>query len=166
MMHQALGGAGGTAGLWGGGGPVQEIRDADKKLCTGCRTGDINLVRQALDDGGNASVQFRLALGEITPIFLCASKGYKEIAELLIEKQREIIHDRMGFDGTTCLHHAASNNQAEMCELLISNGCDVNLKDKLGIIIIYHISYIDHHQYIHHKRINFGSSPTNQSIST
>ena len=131
-MHQALGAVGGTATIWGGGGPVQEVRESDKKLCTGCRTGDINLVREALAEGANASVQFRLALGEITPIFLCASKGYKDIAELLIEKQPEIIQDRMGFDGTTCLHHAASNDQAAMCELLISNGCDVNLKDKLG----------------------------------
>ena len=151
-MHQALGGAGGTAGLWGGGGPTQEVRECDKMLCTGCRTGDIKLVRTALKDGGNPSVQFRLALGEITPIFLCASKGYNDIAEILIDKAPDIINDRMGFDGTTCLHHAASNNQADMCQLLITRGCEVNQRDKLGInlytIIMYTIYIIAYHHMI------------------
>eukprot|EP01083_Nonionella_stella_P009287 26833_1 len=131
-MHQALQGVGGSGQLWGGAGPSIEISEADKLLCTGCRTGDLESVRKALKDGGNASVQFRLALGEITPIFLCASKGYSEVAKLLIENNRDIINDRMGFDGTTCLHHAASNNQPQMCELLIKSGCNVNQKDKLG----------------------------------
>jgi len=123
---------GGAGQLWGGAGPSQEVRESDKLLCTGCRTGDIDKVRQSLEEGANPSVQFRLALGEVTPIFLCASKGYNEIAELLIKSNIEIINDRMGFDGTTCLHHAASNNQSEMCQLLIRYGCNVNQRDKLG----------------------------------
>eukprot|EP00483_Globobulimina_turgida_P012130 UN12152 len=131
-MHQALSGVGGSGQLWGGAGPTLDISEADKLLCTGCRTGETESVRKALKDGANPSVQFRLALGEITPIFLCASKGYSEIASLLIQNNAEIINDRMGFDGTTCLHHAASNNQPEMCELLIKSGCSVNQKDKLG----------------------------------
>mmetsp|Transcript_39087 Transcript_39087/g.62418 ORF Transcript_39087/g.62418 Transcript_39087/m.62418 type:complete len:272 (-) Transcript_39087:595-1410(-) len=131
-MNEALGvGKGGVAN-WGEHGQQMEIQECDKQLCTGCRTGDIELVRQALKDGANPAVQFRLALGEITPIFLCASKGYKEIAELLIKHSPEITSARMGFDGTTCLHHAASNDQEQMVELLINNGCNVNKKDTLG----------------------------------
>merc|ERR1719384_2105610 len=87
--------------------------------------------KKALEDGANPSVQFRLALGEITPIFLCASKGYKDITELLIEHHADI-NRKMDFDGTICLHHAASNDQSEMCEFLISKGCSVNQRDKLG----------------------------------
>jgi len=109
-----------------------ETKESDKLLCTGCRTGDVKSVRQALQDGANPGVQMRLALGEITPIFLCASKGYRDIAEVLIEHTPEIIHARMGFDGTTCLHHAASNDQAEMCQMLLTKGCEVNNKDRLG----------------------------------
>ena len=38
----------------------------------------------------------------------------------------------MDFDGTICLHHAASNDQPEMCRFLIESGCKVNQTDKLG----------------------------------
>eukprot|EP01083_Nonionella_stella_P014232 40021_1 len=131
-MHAALSGVGGSGQLWGGAAPTIEYNEADKLLCRGCRKGDVPAVRKALEQGANPSVQFRLALGEITPIFLCASKGYSEIADLLIAKHRDVINDRMGFDGTTCLHHAASNDQPKMCELLIKNGCSVDQKDKLG----------------------------------
>ena len=105
-----------------------ESRECDRMLCNGCRTGDLEMVKKALDDGANPRVQFRLALGEITPIFLCASKGYWEIAIYLIEKNKEIIHDTMGFDGTTCLHHAAFNDHPQMCDLLINKGCHVNIR--------------------------------------
>merc|ERR1719411_2389640 len=131
-MHAALNGVGGAGSLWGGAGPSQEIRENDKLLCAGCRTGDIDKVRKSLEDGANPSVQFRLALGEITPIFLCASKGYWEIALHLIESNPEIVHDTMGFDGTTCLHHAAFNDQPKMCDLFIDKGCNVDRQDKLG----------------------------------
>lgn len=131
-MHAALSGLGGGANLWGGGGPSSQVSDVDKRLCDGCRDGDYDAVKEALDGGASPSVNFRLALGEITPILLCASRGYVRIARLLTAQDHSLIHEVMAFDGTTCLHHAASNEQAEMCELLLSEGCVVNKQDKLG----------------------------------
>lgn len=128
-MQAALSGlnsGGGGGGLWGGGGPSSQVNDVDKRLCDGCRDGDYEAVKAALDSGASASVQFRLALGEITPILLCASRGYTKIAQLLISQEQGLIHERMAFDGTTCLHHAASNEQAEMCALLLKEGVDVD----------------------------------------
>eukprot|EP00484_Ammonia_sp_Unknown_P021903 CAMPEP_0197032578 /NCGR_PEP_ID=MMETSP1384-20130603/11226_1 /TAXON_ID=29189 /ORGANISM="Ammonia sp." /LENGTH=272 /DNA_ID=CAMNT_0042462263 /DNA_START=198 /DNA_END=1016 /DNA_ORIENTATION=+ len=119
------------AAQWGGAAPTGQIHEHDQRLCDACRVGDYEAAKKALEDGANPSVQFRLALGEITPIFLCASKGYKDIAELLIEHHADI-NRKMDFDGTICLHHAASNDQAEMCQFLISKGCPVNQSDKLG----------------------------------
>jgi len=119
------------AAQWGGGGNPVTIKEHDQRLCDACRKGDFEAAKKALEDGANASVQFRLALGEITPIFLCASKGYKDIAELLIEHNADI-HRKMDFDGTICLHHAASNDQPEMCEFLMIAGCDKDTTDKLG----------------------------------
>jgi len=119
------------AAQWGGGAPSVQIQEHDQRLCDACRIGDFEAAKKALDEGADASVQFRLALGEITPIFLCASKGYKDIAEILIENGAAI-ERKMDFDGTICLHHAASNDQSEMCEFLISKGCSVNQRDKLG----------------------------------
>jgi len=119
------------AAQWGGGSPSVQIQEHDQRLCDACRVGDYDAAKKALEDGANPSVQFRLALGEITPIFLCATKGYKTIAELLIEHRADI-NRKMDFDGTICLHHAASNDQPEMCAFLISKGCSVNQRDKLG----------------------------------
>jgi len=133
-MKEALNGGGaGMNSNWGDrSSPNTEVRECDKKLCTGCRINDMDMVRSALKDGADPKVQFRLALGEVTPIFICASKGHKEIAELLIEQHADVVRDVMTFDGTTCLHHAASNHQVEMCQLFIDHGADVNQKDKLG----------------------------------
>jgi len=119
------------AAQWGGGAPSVMIRDNDQRLCEACRSGDFDAAKKALEDGANSSVQFRLALGEITPIFLCASKGYKDIAALLLAHGARLDR-KMDFDGTICLHHAASNDQPEMCQFLVEKGCAVNHTDKLG----------------------------------
>jgi len=118
--------------IWGQTTKNMDTRECDRILCQGCRIGDLEMVKQAIAQGANPRVQFGLVLSEITPIFLCASKGYWHIAEYLIDINQEILHDTMGFDGTTCLHHAASNNQPQMCDLLINKGCNVDRQDKLG----------------------------------
>jgi len=128
-MHATLKSFG--AQQWGGGGSAIHIDDNDQRLCDACRRGDYEAAEAALSAGANPSVQFRLALGEITPIFLCASKGYLPIADLLIQRGADI-NRKMDFDGTVCLHHAASNGQFEICEFLIEKGCGVNSRDKLG----------------------------------
>merc|ERR1719229_237229 len=122
-----------SVGVSAWGGPTQgpNINKADQKLCDACRVGDYDSAKAALDEGANPSTHIRLALGEMTPIFLCATKGYKNIAEALILCGAQI-HKKMDFDGTVCLHHAASNDESEMCEFLIAKGCDVNSRDKLG----------------------------------
>jgi len=114
---------------WGSGSTVQ-LSEADKKLCDACRRGNAKEVSDALEAGADPNLQFRLALGEVTPIFLCAQKGYKDVAEVLCQKGAKV--DKiMDFDSTLPLHHAASNAQAEMCEFLIEKKCDVDALDKL-----------------------------------
>jgi len=114
---------------WGNG-PSITLSDADKRLCDGCRRGNAEEVAGALDAGADPNLQFRLALGEVTPIFLCAQKGYKDVAEVLCQRGAKV-DKTMDFDSTLPLHHAASNGQAEMCEFLIEKKCDVNALDKL-----------------------------------
>ena len=116
--------------FWGGP-DVSKFSEQDQALANACRTGNVDLAKQALESGANPSVQFRLALGEITPLFLCATKGYLEIGKLLLE-YRANIDKKMDFDGTSCLHHAASNNQPQMCSFFVDKGCKINNQDRLG----------------------------------
>lgn len=109
-----------------------DLRECDKMLCKGCQESDLPLVREALKNGADPSVRFALTLGEITPIFMCATNGTPDIAQLLVDANKTVIDDVKGFDGATCLHYAASQGQPEMCSFLITNGCQVNQKDKLG----------------------------------
>jgi len=110
--------------------PSITLSDPEKRLCDGCRRGDVEEVSAALELGADPNLQFRLALGEVTPIFLCAQKGYRAVAEVLWKKGARV-DKMMDFDSTLPLHHAASNGQAEMCEFLIEKNCEVDALDKL-----------------------------------
>ena len=133
-MKQALSSLTATSELWGDDSeqPQEAMSEADALLCEGCRSGNIEQVRKALQQHTNLNVSLKMPLGKMTPIFFCASEGYVEIAKLLIEHKRDIINGRMEFDGSTCLHHAASHDQPEMCEMFIRAGMYVNVQDKLG----------------------------------
>ena len=77
------------------------------RLCDACRTGNADDAKSALEEGANPSIQFKLALGEITPLFLCASGGYVHVATVLLEHGADV-NKKADFDGTVALHHAAS----------------------------------------------------------
>jgi len=109
-----------------------DLRDCDEMLCKGCQDGDRDSVIEALKNGANPSVRVTLTLGEITPIFMCATNGTPDIAQLLVDAKKTVINDIKDFDGATCLHYAASKAQPEMCSFLISSGCEVDRQDKLG----------------------------------
>ena len=57
--------------------------------------------------------------------------GYKEIAELLIEKGANI--NAKTKNGATPVYTAASSGQREILEILIARGADVNVKDEKGV---------------------------------
>ncbi|ETO23938.1 hypothetical protein RFI_13226 [Reticulomyxa filosa] len=107
-----------------------EAKPVDMDLCNACRRGDMKGVIEALEKGANPNCHINNALGETIPIFLCASKGYQDIASLLISKGVQL-NLAQGFDGSTPLHHACLANQIEMVTFLISHGCDVNKGNKL-----------------------------------
>ncbi len=101
------------------------------KLNNACCDGDMKEAKEALDEGANPNFMFRTAgYHDITPLHICCWKGYKDIAQLLINGDADIgIRD--GFDGSTSLLIAAQNDNIEVCQLLIENGVSVNEQDKL-----------------------------------
>ena len=102
------------------------------RLLDACQAGDFEAAKQALEDGADPDHGTRNALNTgITPIFLCASNGNRDIAELLIQYNADV-NVRNEFDGTICLHYAASNGHPEICKLLLRSGSKVNTKNRLG----------------------------------
>jgi len=116
---------------WGDRSPVAQLGEHDQRLGEACRNGDVQLAQTAIAQGADINVHFRLALGEISPIFLCAKYGNVKVAQVLIEN-RVNLNKRIDFDGTTCLHHAVANNQYEMVDLLVHQQLSVNAVDKLN----------------------------------
>eukprot|EP01084_Bolivina_argentea_P041737 77042_1 len=118
----------------------KQHKQGDKLLRNACENGDIKTVQRVLTEGMiNSCDYFYHGWGILSPFWICIKHGYIKIAQLLIDNNNDILaimHDidhRTNF-GITCLHHAVSNGQLEMCKLLICNGCDkyVNKYDRLG----------------------------------
>ena len=66
-----------------------------------------------------------------TPLHIAASRGHKEVAELLIAKGADV--NAKDYRGNTPLHATASVGRREVAELLIANSANVNAKNKEGI---------------------------------
>jgi ankyrin repeat protein len=89
--------------------------------------GDLAGVQAELDKGVEVDAKMQ---GGYTPLH-SASRGHKEIAELLIANGADVNAKTVG-NGWTPLHYAADEGHKEIIELLIDNGADVNAKDYLG----------------------------------
>ena len=90
------------------------------------RVGNIEAVKQHLAAG--ADVNAKINLG--TPLHYAALDGYKEVAELLIDKGADV--NAKNLSGGTPLHNAAQQGHKEIVVLLIANGADLNAKTYSG----------------------------------
>jgi len=146
-----------------------QTKVCDQHLCDACRKGDVDLAQKAISEGADVNLQYRLALSEITPLFLCAQHGHLKIAQLLIENHVNI-NKRIDFDGTTCLHHAATNNQYEMVEFLVSLGLNINAVDKLNRTPLMDASEMGNEKIVkylldHHADVNIKDKEGNSALS-
>ncbi len=111
--------------------PTFSHNPQDKQLCKAVRKKNMEGVKAALQDGANPNCHLTLALGETIPLFICARKGLKDIAQVLIEYGANV-NTHGSFDGATPLHLAANNNRVEFVEYLLEKGGDPDPKTKLG----------------------------------
>jgi len=96
-------------------------------------------IHQAVKDGNIEAVKQHLATGTDvnakdyrgwTPLYFAASRGHKEIAELLVDKGADV---NAKSDGDwTPLFTAALNGHKEIAELLIAKGANVNAIEAQG----------------------------------
>ena len=98
--------------------------EADRALFDAAKEGNIEAVKQALNDG--ADVDSKDEAGE-TSLNVTARKGHTGIAELLIAKGADVNAKEKMLDEAP-LHLAARYGHSETVELLLAKGADVNAK--------------------------------------
>ncbi len=70
----------------------------------------------------------------ITPLMVSAINGYKEIAELLINRGADI--NTVDNNGRTALVFSATRGKIDITKLLLDKGANINVKDKIGLTIM------------------------------
>jgi len=68
---------------------------------------------------------------ENTALHLACHRGYKEIAELLLRQETDLVDGETHFVRHTPLHLAASYGHVDVVELLMSHGAPVDCRDEL-----------------------------------
>ena len=145
-------------------GPSMSIHEATE-------VGNIEVVEQHLAAGTDVDTKNE---NGFTPLHIAVSKGYKEVAELLVTNGADVntkdngstpLHKAAQFGhkaivellinkvadvnakgelGETPLHSAAADGEKEIVELLIVAGADVNVRDKEGYNSLHRATYERH----------------------
>ena len=106
-------------------------------------SGNAEAVKQFIEEGINVNV----IRDGVTPLMIAASKGMKEIAEVILQAGVNI--NERSDDGSTALHKAAFEQaDAGIVDLLMESGIDVEAKNKSGkecreSLFKYHMLRID-----------------------
>ena len=105
--------------------------DACDQLVNAIKTKDAELVNVVLDTYPDFDINTLDKQGK-APIHYAASIGNLEILKKLIEKKANV--NSLSYDNNTPLHEAVLSNEIteQICELLLKNGADLNLKNNSG----------------------------------
>ena len=138
--------------------PISEKpKDFEPDIFKACKSGKFTSVQWLIEKENidpNISVEqynFRLLIlkGD-TPIHIASKNGHLPIVQYLIEKQNVNI-DIKGFEERTSLHYACEKCKIPIINYLISQGANINEKDKWGNNVIHYASiggYLPIVQYI------------------
>ena len=97
-----------------------EREDREHQLRNACRDGQIDRVRELLDEGVDINAKNNTGY---TPLIYACLNGHVNIATLLLDRDA-LIDEKSDYTGNTALHWAASNGNMDICELLVSRGAD------------------------------------------
>ena len=115
-------------------------------LLSSCATAPEEKLRQAAAEGNLLRVETFLGQGVntqaadergVTPIFLAAKHGHRNVAALLLEKGAAVNQARQ--DGVTPLFIAAQEGQRDVVALLLNKGADVNAQARIGGVTLLHV---------------------------
>lgn len=105
------------------------------QMLSGVTSGDVALVRAALDSGAKIDAVYGLT----TPLGYAASNGHIEAARYLLQRGADV-NQRYGLPLRCALHDAALHGQLPMVRFLVESGADINLRNKHGRTALYYAS--------------------------
>ena len=96
----------------------------DSSIHSDVNEGNIEAVKEYLAAGGDVNAKHDMLGLQLTPLYVAASQGYKEISELLIANGADV--NPKDENVMAPLNAAAELGHKEVVELLIAKGADVN----------------------------------------
>ena len=102
--------------------------------------GDLAKVKALLKD--NPNLVFSKDNNDETPLHWAASRGHKDVAELLLANKAGV--DARDNHGQTPLHAAAIGGHKDLAELLLAGKADVNGKDNAGDTPLHLAAFYGH----------------------
>jgi len=115
-------------------------------LLNGCLTTPEEKLRLAAADGNLLRVETFLGQGVnvqtadeggVTPLFLAAKNGYRDVVTLLL-KQGAVVNSARQ-DGVTPLFIAVQEGQPDMVALLLEKGADAKSQARIGGVTLLHV---------------------------
>lgn len=104
---------------------------------------NLSLTRLLLEFGADADARKAFNCGHETALLIASEFNYFEIAKWLLDFGAD--PSAKNSAGLSCLHLAAKSGCLEMCLLLVSRGCDANIRDDFGNNASY---YAKRHQHM------------------
>lgn len=110
------------------------VTSPEEKLRQAAAEGDLLRVKTYLGQGVNAQAADERG---VTPLFLAAKSGYRDVVALLLEQGAIVNTARL--DGVTPLFIAVQEGQQDMVALLLEKGADVNTQARMGGVTLLHV---------------------------
>lgn len=130
-------------------------KESDVKLNAGIQSGNLERVKEAIEDGANLNKIKVSLVADENPIVLAITKNQDKIAEYLINNGADANYTDIS--GRSLLMFSAYNTDVSFCELLIKHGAKVNQEDKNGYTALEYV--------LDHSRKATTESKMNQTIT-
>lgn len=142
------------------------INELNKYLLIGAERGDVDIVKHCLQFGADPSVRVRFGRNAL---HMAAERGDIEMGKVLVKVPR--LNINIGtYHSYTPLHLACNAHNLEFVELLLNNGADVNVPDKLGRTTLHYAVGNKHEEMVascikHGAKINAQDDLRNTPLS-
>lgn len=111
--------------------------ESDAKLNSAINSGNLEQVKEALEDGANINKIKVSLISEENPVIIASIKGEDKVAKYLIENGADVNYTDSS--GLSLLMFQAYNTDYTFCELLINNGAKTDAEDKKGYTALEHV---------------------------